>query len=447
VLTSAPAAAAEITHTTLSNGMEIVVIPDHRAPVVTHMVWYKVGASDEPVGKSGIAHFLEHLMFKGTQKIQPGEFSKIVARNGGQDNAFTTQDATAYFQRVATDRLPLVMEMEADRMANLRLLEEDVNNERKVILEERRSRVDNDPSSILQEQVGAVLFLAHPYRIPTIGWEHEMRTLNRDDALAFYKRYYAPDNAILVVAGDVEPEAVIKMAKETYGKLPPAGGLKPRLRVKEPEPQAPRRVSLKDDRVAKSTLSRHYLTPCYVTATGHEAEALELLSSIVGSNSTGRLFKKLVVEDKLASVSGGWYAGDNLDYGRLGFYAVAAGDVPLAKIEAAMDAVLAEVRENGVTSAELERARNAQLAEFVYSEDSQVNQARTYGWALVTGRTIEDMKNRSKRFEQVTLDDIKTVARKYLEAKRSVTGELIAGNKAFADNGPVQPPAPSGTIH
>lgn len=442
-----PAAASEITHAILPNGMEVVVIPDHRAPVATHMVWYKIGGGDEPKGKSGIAHFLEHLMFKGTDKIPPGEFSKIVARNGGQDNAFTTQDATAYFQRVAPDRLRLVMEMEADRMVNLRLLEDDVVNERKVILEERRSRVDNDPGSILQEQVSAILFLSHPYRIPTIGWENEIRGLTRDDALLFYKRYYAPDNAILVVAGDVEPEAVIDMAKDTYGKLPAAGGIQPRLRVKEPEPQAPRRVSLQDDRVAKSTLARHYLTPCYVTAEGREAEALELLAAIVGSNATGRLFRKLSVEDRLASVAGGWYSGDNLDYGRLGFYAVAAGDAPLAKIEAAMDAVIADVRDNGVTAAELERARNAQLAEFVYSEDSQVNQARTYGWALVTGRTVEDVKNRAKRLGEVTLDDIKTVARKYLQPKRSVTSELIAGNKAVADNVPLESPAPAGTIH
>jgi zinc protease len=237
------------------------------------------------------------------------------------------------------------------------------------------------------------------------------------------------------------------MAKDTYGKLPAAGGIKPRERVKEPEPQAPRRVSLTDDRVAKSTLARHYLTPCYVTAEGHEAEALELLAAILGSNATGRLFKKLSVEDRLASVAGGWYSGDNLDYGRIGFYAVAAGDAPLAKIEASMDAVIADVRDNGVTAAELERARNAQLAEFVYSEDSQVNQARTYGWALVTGRTIEDMKNRPKRLAEVTLDDIKTVARKYLQPKRSVTSELIAGNKAVADNVPLESPAPAGTIH
>ncbi len=207
---------------TLKNGLQVLVIPDHRAPVVTQMIWYKVGAADEPPGSSGIAHFLEHLMFKGTDLIPTGQFSKIIARNGGEDNAFTNHDVTAYFQRVAKDRLPKVMEMEADRMANLRLSEEDVATERKVILEERRSRVDNDPGSILQEQMMAALYANHPYGIPIIGWEHEIRALDREDALSFYRRFYAPDNAILVIAGDVEPEEVRRLAEETFGKLAPS---------------------------------------------------------------------------------------------------------------------------------------------------------------------------------------------------------------------------------
>jgi zinc protease len=441
------AAPAEISQATLPNGLEIVVIPDHRAPVVTHIVWYKVGSADEPRGKSGIAHFLEHLMFKGTKKIAPGEFSKIVARNGGQDNAFTTQDVTAYFQRVAKDRLQLVMEMEADRMANLKLAEEDVLNERNVILEERRSRVDNDPSSILSEQMGATLFLSHPYQIPTIGWEHEIKGLTQADAINFYKRYYAPNNAILVVAGDVEADDVIKLAKETYGKLKPSETLPPRVRVREPKPRAPRRVILKDERVAQDTLSRQYLTPSDRTAEGREAEALELLSVILGSQSTGRLYKKLVVEEKKASSAGAWFSGDYLDYGRIGLYAVAAGDTSLADIEASADAVIAEIKENGVTEAELERARNSEVAQLVYDRDSQFNQARTYGWALATGRTIEDVENRAARLEAVTLADIEAVAKKYLDPKRSVTGELLAINKALAAARPVTIPAPGQTLH
>lgn len=445
--TESSAETSKITHTTLSNGMEVVVIPDRRAPAISHIVWYKVGSADEPRGKSGIAHFLEHLMFKGTEKIPPGDFSKIVARNGGQDNAFTTQDVTGYFQRAAPDRLKMLMEMEADRMKNLRLQEDDVKTELKVILEERRSRVDNDPSSILSEQMGASLYLAHPYRIPIIGWEHEMQGLTRKDAIDFYKRYYAPNNAILVVAGDVDPEATVKLAKEIYGPLEPSSDLPPRERVKEPPPTAPRRVILKDERVAQSTLSRHYLTPSYPTAEGREAEALDLLSSIIGSDTTGRLYRKLVVEEKKASAAGAWLSGDYIDYGRIGFFVVAAGDTPLDSIEASVDAVIAEIKENGVTKTELERARNSNIAQLIYSEDSQFNQARTYGWALAIGRTIEDMQKRAERLEAVTLEDIQAAAKKYLDMKRSVTGELLAANKGLAANGRVSVPGPSSIIH
>ena len=441
------AAQPEITQKTLSNGLQVVVIPDRRAPVVTHIVWYKIGGADEPRGKSGIAHFLEHLMFKGTEKIAPGEFSKIVARNGGQDNAFTSQDATAYFQRVATDRLPLVMEMEADRMTNLQLRADDVTNELQVVLEERRSRVDNDPNSILSEQMGATLFLSHPYRIPIIGWEHEIRGLTHADAVGFYKQYYAPNNAIVVVAGDVDAEEVFTLAEKNYGSLKASADLPPRSRVLEPEPQAPRRVILKDERAAQDTLSRQYLAPSNRTAEGREAEALELLAAILGSNTTGRLYRKLVVEEKKASSAGGWYSSDYLDYGRMGVYAVAAGDTPLSAIEASMDAVIAEIKENGVTPAELERARNSKIAQLVYDQDSQFNQARTYGWALATGQTIADVQNRAARLEAVTLADIASAANKYLDLKRSVTGELLAVNKALAKSGAPSIPGPSETIH
>jgi zinc protease len=445
---AAPAIDTDVTHTTLANGMQVVVIPDRRAPVITQMVWYKVGAADEPQGKSGIAHFLEHLMFKGTEKIPPGEFSKLIARNGGEDNAFTTHDATAYFQRVAKDRLALVMDMEADRMVNLRLSEDDVTTERKVILEERRSRIDNDPSSILSEEMGASLYLAHHYGIPVIGWEHEMKSLSREDAITFYKQFYAPNNAILIVAGDVEPDAVIKLAQEKFGPIKAAENTPPRTRVVEPPHHAPRRVTLKDDRVAKETFSRHYLTPSYASAAAREAEALDLLSTIIGSTNTGRLYRRLVVEERKASSAGAWYSGEGLDSGRIGLYAVAGGsDATLESIEASVDAVLAEIREKGVTAAELERARNAEIANLVYTQDSQSNQARTYGWALVTGRTIADVKERAKRLEAVTLADIQDVAQKYFDPKRSVTGLLIPVNKALAAGGKETIPGPAGTIH
>jgi len=418
-------ASPRVVEFTLTNGLEVLVIPDHRAPVVTQMIWYKVGAADEPRGSSGVAHFLEHLMFKGTDAIPPGQFSKIVAQNGGDDNAFTNHDVTAYFQRVAKDRLPTLMAMEADRMANLRLSEEDVTTERKVILEERRSRVDNDPSSILQEQMMAALYAKHPYGIPIIGWAHEVSALDREDALSFYKRFYAPNNALLVIAGDVEPDEVRRLADETFGKLPPHGAMNGRSRPQEPEHSAPMRVELEDARAGRMTVQRYYHAPSYASAAPGEAESLDLLMRIAASGPVSRLYKRLVIEQKTAASAGGWYSDSGLDAGRLAFYAVGAEKISPAELERAIDGVIAELRDCGVTQAELDRARSAYLAEFVYTSDSQSRMARHYGWRLATGMTVADVEAWPERLKQVTVEDIRDVAVKYLLEKNSVTGILV----------------------
>jgi zinc protease len=409
---------------TLSNGLQVVVIPDHRAPVVTQMVWYKVGAADEPPGVSGIAHFLEHLMFKGTDQIPTGQFSKIIARNGGDDNAFTNHDVTAYFQRVARDRLPKVMEMEADRMANLRLTPEDVKTERDVILEERRSRVDNDPGSILQEQMMAALYRNHPYGIPIIGWEHEMKELSRDDALAFYRRYYAPENAILIVAGDVEVDEVKGLAEKTFGNNPRHGAAIVRERPREPEHEAAVRVTLEDPRAGRTTVQRYYITPSYSSAEPGEAEALDLMARIAANGATARIYKRLVVEQKVAASAGGWFTDSGRDSGRIGFYAIAGDAHTAEEMEAAIDGVIEELRQTGVTEGELDRARASQIAEFVYNSDSVSRMARQYGWRLAAGMTIEDVDEWPERLKAVTVDDIRKVARKYLVDENSVTGIL-----------------------
>jgi zinc protease len=409
----------------LSNGMEVVVVSDHRAPVVTHMVWYRVGAADEPKGVSGIAHFLEHLMFKSTDKIPNGEFSKIISRLGGQDNAFTGNDITAYFQRVSKDRLKTVMEMEADRMVNLKLDEKEVLTERQVILEERRSRVENNPSAILDEQMNAALYLSHPYGIPVIGWEHEMAKLSPADAMTFYKRFYAPNNAILVVTGDVTVDEVKKLAEETYGKIPSNKQVSMLPRPQEPPHRAPRRVELKDPRAGRASVHRTYLAPSYKTAKEGEAEALDLLVKILASGPTSRLYKKVVVEDKIASSASGWYSGAARDSGKIALYAVAADGVDLSKVETGIDAVIDEVKAKGVTQAELDRAKKAYLAEFVYESDNQTSLARRYGWSLTVGRTIKDIEEWPDRIAKVTLDDVKNAAAKYLDIRHSVTGTLI----------------------
>jgi zinc protease len=408
----------------LANGLDVVVIPDHRAPVVTQMVWYKVGAADEPPGSSGIAHFLEHLMFKGTDRIFSGQFSKIIAKNGGEDNAFTNHDVTAYFQRVARDRLPKLMEMEADRMVNLRLSEEDVKTERNVILEERRSRVDNDPGSILQEQMMAALYESHPYGIPIIGWENEIKHLNREDALSFYHRFYAPQNAVLIVAGDVGPEEVRTLAENTFGKIKSDGHTIERSRPKEPEHYGPVTVTLADPRAGRTTVQRYYIVPSYASAKPGEAEALDLLMRIAANGSVSRIYRRLVVEQKKAASAGGWYTDSGLDSGRLGFYAIATKNDSPEELENAMSVVIEELREKGVTQAELDRAQASYIAEFVYNSDSISRMARQYGWRLAAGMSVEDVEEWPERLKQVTIEDIADVARKYLDDKNSVTGIL-----------------------
>ena len=418
---------------TLDNGMLAVVVPDHRAPVVTHMVWYRVGAADETPGVSGIAHFLEHLMFKSTENIGSGEFSKTVSRLGGQDNAFTSQDATAYFQRITKAHLGTVMKMEADRMVNLRLVDEEVLTERDVILEERRSRVENSPIALLGEQMDAALYQSHPYGVPVIGWMHEMAELDREDALAFYDRHYAPNNAILIVAGDVTEDEVRKLAEDTYGKIKADAEIEPRKRVSEPPSRAPRRVTLRDARAGQPAIRRYYLAPSYQSDKPGDAEALDLLMKIVADGATSRLYKELVVKRKVAVNASGYYAGYGLDYGKIALGAVPAEGTSLEELEAAIDEVLADVKANGVTQVELDRARKAYIAEYVYDVDNQSSLARRYGWGLVVGATVEEIDGWPDALRKVTLDDLKRVAETHLNLDASVTGLMIPEPKSAAD--------------
>ena len=441
----AAAGATRASEFKLGNGMQVVVIPDHRAPVVTHMVWYRVGAADENRGTSGIAHFLEHLMFKSTDKIPVGEFSKIVSRLGGQDNAFTGHDATSYFQRVSKDRLPRMMEMEADRMVNLRLDEKEVLTERDVILEERRSRVENNPGAVLDEQMNAALFLNHPYGVPVIGWYHEIAKLSRQDALTYYKRYYAPNNAILVVSGDVTDDEVRRMADATYGKIPANPDvITKRLRPQDPPQIVPRRLELKDARAGNSSFQRYYYTPSYVTAKPGEAEALDLLMKIAGSGATSRLYKKLVVEQKLASSVSADYSGSGLDSGSLSLYAVANDGIPLEKVEAAADAILTDIAQNGVTEAELKRAKSSYLADYVYESDNQATLARRYGWNLAVGRSVAEIEAWPDAIANVKLEDVKTAASTYLDIRKSVTGYLVPDGSGVAQG--ASPATPSSSV-
>jgi zinc protease len=431
--------ANRVSEFTLANGLVLVVVPDRRAPVVTHMVYIRAGSADEPPGVSGVAHFLEHLMFKSTDKLANGEFSAIVSRLGGQHNAFTNYDYTGYFERVAKERLKDVMAMEADRMVNLRLGEREVETERQVIIEERRVRTENVPSSLLAEQMSATLYQNHPYGNPIIGWMHEMARLSREDALAFYKRFYAPNNAIVVVTGDVNPAEVKALAEATYGALPRNPGVVLRVRPQEPEHRAARRVELRDPRAGNASVRRYYLAPALGTAAPGEAEALYLLMKIAGLGGTSRIYQRLVAEERLASNAGGWYSALALDSGSIGLYATAAEGVPLDRVEQGIDAVIHDLRENGVTEAELERAKKQFIAEFVYESDSQEQLARRYGSGLAVGLTIEEIDRWPAEIAKVTLAQVKDVAAKYLDIRRSVTGTLIPA-PSTPENSPLPPP-------
>jgi zinc protease len=409
----------------LANGLDVVVAPDHRAPVVTHMVWYRNGSGDDPAGKSGIAHFLEHLMFKGTAKWPAGEFSKIVAGYGGQENAFTSFDYTAYFQRVPKEHLRAMMDYEADRMTGLAFDESVVGPERDVVLEERRMRVDADPAAQLGEEFASALYVHHPYGTPIIGWEHEIEGLSRDDAFAYYQRFYTPENAILVVAGDVEPAEALRLAEETYGAIPARGEAPRRKRPAEPPPRAARRVSLSDPRVQQPSLRRAWLTPTYVSGERDHAFALELAAEILGGGTTSRLYRRLCVERELAAGAGAYFMGSMVDRSALQISASPRPGVDMASLEAGLDAELASFIAEGPSELELARARTRLVAETIFARDSQSSLARIFGSALAVGESVEDVQLWPQRIEAVTRDEVTEAVRLYLRPDRSVTGLLL----------------------
>ncbi|MGB2357996.1 MAG: M16 family metallopeptidase, partial [Paracoccaceae bacterium] len=409
---AAPADIADqVTDFTLDNGLQVVVIEDHRAPVVVHMLWYRAGSSDEPAGVSGIAHFLEHLLFKQTKTLEAGEFSRVVAENGGSDNAFTSKDFTAYFQRVAADRLDLMMQMEADRMVNLDLSEEDILTEREVIIEERNQRVENSPGALFREQTTAALFLNHRYGVPVIGWRHEMEKLSLSDALDFYRQYYAPNNAVLVVAGDVVPDEVRQLAEKNYGPLPANPQLGPRARPQEPPQIAARRLSYRDERVAQPYMTRSYLAPERDPGDQSTAAALTLLAEILGGGQTSVLTQKLQFETSTAVYAAAFYDGLSLDDSSFGFAVVPSAEVTLQAAEEALDQALAEFFEAGVDLEQLERIKTQFAASDIYARDNVQGLANSYGAALTSGLGLNDIHAWPDIIQAVTAQDIMAAAK------------------------------------
>lgn len=416
---------------TLSNGMQVVVVTNRTAPLVSHMVWYRVGAADEPPGLSGIAHYLEHLMFLGTENRAPREFSQIIRRNGGEENAFTSWDYTAYFQNVAVDRLPLMMELEADRMANLRVDPASALNERDVIIEERRERVDNRPGARLSEQMMAALYQNHPYRIPIIGWEHEMAALTLDDAMAFYETWYAPNNAILAISGDIDAETVRELAEATYGRIPPRD-VPARIRPQEPATSAERRVVVQDASVRQPSWRRFYLAPSYASAEGNEAYAVQILNEVFGAGVTSRLYQALVVDQELAVGAGSAYSASDLDRSIFGVFVTPRPGADLTAIETAVDVEIARLLSDGVTEAEIAPARERLVIHAAYARDSLTTPARTLGRGLTIGMSVEDIEAWPQRIAAVTVDDVMAAAHQVLRRDRSVTGLLLRDEQSAA---------------
>lgn len=418
-------AGGAVTHFTLDNGMEAVVIEDRRAPIVTHMVWYRVGAADEPPGRSGIAHFLEHMMFRGSKNFPDGAASRIIAENGGVENAFTSWDYTGYHQTIAADRLELAMELESDRMANPIIDAETAATERKVIVEERNQRTDNSPQALFIEQMRAALWQNHPYGVPIIGWRHEILALSAEDMTAFHERHYGPGNAVLVVAGGVSPETVRELAERHYGGLKPSAR-PPDPRPTEPPQLAPRRIAMTDPRVRQPLVMRQYLVPAYRSESPKDAAALHLLAEVLGGGIASRLAARLQLEDKTAIATGGFYSPSDRDATGFGVYAVPAPGADLARVEDGLDAVIAEVAENGPDAEDLARIKRRIRADLIFARDSARRQARLYGAALATGRTVADVQNWPDAIESVTVADVRAAAG-LLDLDASVTGWLQRG--------------------
>jgi zinc protease len=428
-------------HFTLSNGMQVIVIPLHRAPVITHMVWYRVGAADDPVGKSGIAHFLEHLMFKGTEITPPGDFSKIIRRLGGTDNAFTSQDFTAYHQTISVDHLRTVMEMEADRMINIQIPESEFISEQQVILEERRERIDNNPRAFMAEQMRYALYPNHPYGTPNIGWASEIAGLTLDDAYEMYQQYYAPNNAILVVAGDVTAAKLKPLAEKIYGVIPPKE-IKPRHWRTIPPMGGDYKVEMHHASFQQPLWQRFYRVPSY-RLNKEDALALQLFENIMSDGSASRLYKSIVVEQKLASSVTLGYHSDTWDQSSLSIGAIPFLETSFDVLEEAISNELRKVIKDGVTEKEITEAKTRMVDAAAFARDSISGPAMAIGSALITGSTLDDVEYWNYDIQNVTADDIKKVVTKYLNPDQNnkmptVTGYALplkaAPDKAANDN-------------
>lgn len=418
----------------LSNGMNVVVMPDHRSPVVLHSVWYKAGSVDEPTGKTGIAHMLEHMMFKGTQKIKPGEMSEIVARNGGQDNAFTSRDYTAYYQKVAKDKLPLMMELEADRIANLTLANKDFQPERDVVLEERRQRTDVKPINRFFEKLVHTHYPNHPYGNPIIGWREDIENYTLQDALDWYGKHYAPNNATMILAGDITAAEAKPLVEKYYGSL----DVKPtpeRQEYREPLRDEPVVLKHIDAEVKVPVFYRLYRAPSAFQNVGggtertDDAMALVMLAEIFGNSETGILYEALVKDQQIADAANADYDAVSLGEGSIDIFVQPKPDVTLRAIDAAVAAEIKKFIAAGVNADDFARAKTSLLADDVYAQDDIFHSVYRLGLWLMAGGDVKTYDDWKQELADLTPADVMAVAKRYLDINRSTTG-LLAGNEA-----------------
>jgi zinc protease len=421
----------------LDNGLKLIVKEDHRAPVVVSQVWYKVGASYEHDGITGISHVLEHMMFKGTDKHPAGEFSRIISENGGSENAFTGQDYTAYFQRLEKSRLPVSFELEADRMRNLHLLEEEFQKEIRVVMEERRLRTEDKPMSLTHEQFMASAFISSSSRIPTIGWMNDLENLQLADLQAWYERWYAPNNAVLVVVGDVEPEAVLQLAQQHFGPLQPETIVPPKPRI-EPPQRGKRSITVRAP-AEVPYLIMGYGAPVLKTADEDwEPYALEVLASILDGGDSSRLTKELVRGSQIATSAGAGYDLYDRQQGLFLFDGTPAGDHSVAELQQALLQQVQRLQDKPVEADELQRVKSKVVADAIYEQDSTFYQAMKIGQLEAAGLDWRLADKYVDRINAVTAAQVQAVARKYLVEQHLTVAHLAPqpmqnGQTAAAD--------------
>ncbi len=419
-----PDAGITVEHFTLSNGLEVIMLPNHRVPAVSHMVWLRVGAADDPAGKSGLAHYHEHLMFKGTPTVPSGEFTHRIEALGGEFNAFTGADFTGYYVNIAREHLEMVMQLEADRMQNLTPAEADYATELEVVIEERQSRIGSRPSAQLDEQLQSAMFVHHPYRIPIIGWMHEIKGLTPEDARGFYDKYYHAGNMVLVVAGDITRAVLEPLAEKYYGAIearPPAA----HNWAQEPVAQSAKRVVLRHEEVNAPRLQRRYLAPSYGEGDATQVMPLSLFAEWLGGSKSSLLYQALVDEQQLAVSVSASYSGFSRGPSQFIIHAQPAPDVTPEELEAAMDVVLAEALNSTISPEDLQRIKTLFSASAIYARDGLSGLGNYAGYLAMLDLPLEFLTQWERYVDAVTAAQIHMAANAVLKPQRSVTGLLL----------------------